>query len=177
MNNILWSYASPVIIVIVLFVLFCFTKVKRFFLANLSIRIFNFSVLGFSYFGLTLGLFVGLSSTAALSAVLPALLTFIGGIMTYYFFSANNEYSENQTLSMLALICISVYLSIGAYQGIRQRRIYDAAQKELDFDKEKELKSIDFDFKQKLMYLEDDIKKGKNNKPVSLDQIKNDKNK
>lgn len=160
MNTIVITYIYPVLIIIVFNALFLFQNIKIAVIGSLNTKVFNLSILGFSYFGLTVGFFVGLSSSSTLSAVLPALLTFIGGMMAYYFFGTNNsQASDNQFLSMIALISISIFLSLGAYKGIQQRKIYEISQKELEIDKEITLKKVENELKKDIIRFEIDLKK------------------
>ncbi len=159
----------PILILIIFYVLFLYQNIKVVIIGNLSLKVFNLSILGFSYFGLTVGFFVGLSSSSVLSAVLPALLTFIGGMMAYYFFNSNNDQaSDNQSLSMIALICISIFLSLGAYKGIQQRKIYEIGQKELEIDKEVTLRKVENELKKDFSRFERDLK---NTDTISFDGI------
>ena len=175
MNNILLFYCLPILLVIIAYFLFCFQSIKNAVIGTLNLRSFNFSILGFSYFGLTVGFFVGLSSSSVVSAVLPALLTFIGGIMTYYFFNNNNNQNfDNQILIMLALISTSIFLSLGTYQGIEQRKVYEISQKANDIDKETTIKKIENELKKDILQFEHDLKNS-NNDTIDFDNLKFEK--
>jgi hypothetical protein len=170
MSSIIFSYLLPIIVIGIACLLCISQGIKNAILGNVELRLFCFSILGFSYFGLTVGFFVGLSSSSVVSTVLPALLTFIGGIMTYYFFNTTNQNNDNQILTMFALISISIFLSLGAYQGIEQRKVYETNQKANEIDKETILKQIDNELKKDILQFEYDLKQ-KQKDTINFDDL------
>lgn len=162
MNSLFYHYIVPIALFAITNLLFLIQRIRVASIGTLSLRSFNLSILGFSYFGLTVGVFVGLSSSSVLGAILPALLTMIGGILAYFFFNSNNTNNiDNHILAMIALICISIFLSIGAFGGIAQRKIYENNQKEIDSDKEIMLKKLDHALKKDILEFEHQLKNGK----------------
>ncbi len=69
-----------------------------------------FFLLGFSYLGGMLGITTGSSETPVLGTLLPALLTFITGLLAYLFNHKNSaEYKPLIPMSMLCLMVCSVF--------------------------------------------------------------------
>lgn len=72
--------------------------------------------LGFSFLGLTTGLLIGLSKSPVVGVVIPALLTFFGGFVTYSFIFAQKKYEDGYVMIVI-LLCVSFSLILGVDYG------------------------------------------------------------
>lgn len=113
-------------------ILFCFVfyilsfGLIKFFKKNISfessIEVFLI-VLGFTLFGFSLGLIVGLSRSPVIAALTPAFLTFIGGFLVFIFVQKNDLLSiQNKITSAFIMVGISISLIYGIEIGARERQ-------------------------------------------------------
>ena len=148
-------YTSPIVLNGISFLILSRYKIEE--LNTTSYKFLYFVSIGFSFLGLTMGLFTGLSMTPVVGTIVPAFLTFIGALITYIFFK-ENESLINRIIAIECLIFLSVFLFIGGYNGIQQRKIVEIEQKKLDFHKEVLLKKIDLEAKKELIQFEKTLK-------------------
>lgn len=74
--------------------------------------------LGFSFMGLSIGILTGWSSSPVVGVVIPALLTFYGGMVSYSFLFKKEKSSQlNSIVLSGSLISISFFLIIGTDYG------------------------------------------------------------
>lgn len=86
-------------------------------------------LLGFSFFGLSIGLLIGLSETPVLGTLGPTLLTFLGGLTVYFFLKGKKEdsslFKRNMIMSSLGLIFLPINLFLGVVYGGVERSEYE----------------------------------------------------
>lgn len=93
---------------------------KRIFKKKMNIEGFFLINLGFSYLSFTVGVLVGLSRTPVVDVTIPAILTFLGGFITYIF--VNKKFHiENRKLISIILIMTSFFLIFGVEIGAEHR--------------------------------------------------------
>jgi hypothetical protein len=81
----------------------------------------------FSTIGIISGFLTGLSRTPAVSALIPAVLTFVGAIVAF-------QIAKTRAAAMVAAlvtICFSVFLLLGSLLGSAEREISDARKNSL----------------------------------------------
>lgn len=104
-----------------------------------------------SFLGTTLGLFIGLSNTPVVGVFVPALLTFISGIITYFYVTKKDEFVyENRIIVSINLILISFFLVVGAAKGSEKRLKIELEMQYRDYIYKIEEK--EFDLKMKVVY-------------------------
>jgi len=90
------------------------------------ISIFTFSILG-----TIIGYITGQSREPAVTAVLPSVLTFIGGISLYILGQENNK---SKLLTSICIIVFSISLFVGIQWGVNIRENYYKEKKESQVD-------------------------------------------
>ena len=89
-------------------------------------------VSGFSFLGFAIGLLVGFSISPVVQVVIPALLTFYGGFLTYLF-SKDSSKNPGQYIGVLfAAMAVSFFLIYGVEIGTTERNAAIKNQKEFD---------------------------------------------
>lgn len=74
--------------------------------------------ISFSFTGLSIGILTGWSSSPVVGVVIPALLTFYGGMVSYAFIFKKSDTNKNDGLIMAcSLISISLFLIVGTDYG------------------------------------------------------------
>ncbi len=88
---------------------------------NSKILIYLFAIANsFSLLGLTMGLLIGLSLTSVIGIVIPALLTFFGGFLTYVFVLGNKKALDGYIM-VIILSSISFFMIVGVDYGSAMR--------------------------------------------------------
>lgn len=95
-------------------------------------NIFYFLLLAiaFSFLGLTIGIHIGLSESPVIGLIIPALLTFIGGLMIYAFIFADKSKIQDGYVLLVILISLSFFLMLGSDYACSARTDYDARQQD-----------------------------------------------
>lgn len=129
----LFNYLTDVYLVfltpIVLWVLFylIYRLVRRFsqIVKEIEFKFFIYLTvinIAFSFTGLSIGILTGWSSSPVVGVVIPALLTFFGGMVSYAFVFKKNSSNKSDGLIMaFSLISISFFLIIGTDYGTQIR--------------------------------------------------------
>jgi hypothetical protein len=82
----------------------------------------------FSTIGIISGVLTGLSRTPAVSALIPAVLTFVGAVVAFQIAKTKID----TLVAALATICFAVFLLIGTLLGSAEREIYEARKNSLE---------------------------------------------
>lgn len=98
-----------------------------------------FLSVSFSFLGITIGLLIGLSLSPVIGVVIPALLTFFGGFITYSFVFKNNSRKDGYVM-LLILFSISLFLIIGVDYGSKNRIAHENEARE-----EEEIRKKNYD--------------------------------
>jgi hypothetical protein len=93
-----------------------------------------FAGVPFSIIGMTSGYLTGLSRVSAISTLVPAGLTLIGGVAVYLF----GKGGKTAVLAAFAVVNFSVMILIGALIGGRERVLTEQYQNSIEF-KEQEI--------------------------------------
>jgi len=94
--------------------------INKIFKTKINLRNQFLIIIGFSYLSFTIGILVGLSRTPVVDVAIPALLTFIGGLVTYIFL--NKEFNEsNKNIVTLILVILPIFLIFGVEIGAEHR--------------------------------------------------------
>lgn len=117
--------------------------------------LFLFSTtVGFSFLGLTVGIFVGNSREPAVNTTISASLTFLGGMVVYLFTkkdpdTANFSLKLNNSfiVSVICLITFPVTLLYGAIQGGINRRAAEEYDKSVEMNNQMLLKNNEYSLK------------------------------
>lgn len=122
----------------------------------------NFKVLypisiGFSFLGLTIGVFSGLSMSPVVGTIVPAFLTFLGGFITYFFTKETGSHI-NRLIAIICLIIVPPSLILGGLSGAKERKKYEETIELRALAKEKALKGYDYYYKQEFLLLEKSLK-------------------
>lgn len=88
-----------------------------------------FLAVTFSFLGITIGLLVGTSLSPVIGVVIPALLTFFGGFITYSFVFRNKSKKDGYVM-LIILFSVSLFLTIGSDYGAKYRIAYELDQEE-----------------------------------------------
>ena len=104
------------------------TKLKIHYLNRLSILI----VSSFSFLGFAIGLLVGFSISPVVQVVIPALLTFYGGFLTYIISKESIVDQQRYISVLLSAMAISFFLIYGIEIGTAERNKAVANNKEMD---------------------------------------------
>ena len=117
-----------------------FEKVRKAITPNISILIFSIG-LTFSILGFTIGLLSSLSRAPNIEAIIPALLTLIGGLISYSILKDNdNKISLTQSSYIfISIISLCFFLIYGSGIGSYYRAQHEVRQKKLDIYLEKDL--------------------------------------
>jgi hypothetical protein len=86
----------------------------------------------FSFLGFAIGLLVGFSVSPVVHVVIPALLTFYGGFLTYIFSKDSPNDSRKYISILLSAIAVSIFLIYGVEVGSKERNEAAKSQKEFD---------------------------------------------
>ena len=92
----------------------------------------------FSTIGIISGVLTGLSRTPAVSALIPAVLTFVGAVVAFQIAKTKID----TIVAALATISFSIFLLIGTLLGSAEREIYDARKNSL----EQQLRDVETEF-------------------------------
>ena len=120
-------YLFLLIIVVVLSVLLFLVKGvqslsnKKWVQIDKNAFVLLFLSLGFGFLGLTLGIFVGFSSSPVINVIIPALLSFIGGFITFLFISPKVNSISNRIGAGMFLSVLSITVIYGTEIGINSR--------------------------------------------------------
>jgi hypothetical protein len=129
-----------IIIIIVSFILFNLinlaksisikgkTKFKFQFFDGITVLMIS----GFSFLGFAIGLLVGFSISPVVHVVIPALLTFYGGFLTYLFSTDAFKDSKRYIGILLSAMAVSFFLIYGVEIGSTERNAATKSQKEFD---------------------------------------------
>ena len=117
----LFITAFIVLLVLLVFFFSLIKIIKRSIPFDLLFEAFSI-ILGFCFLGMTIGLFIGLSKTPVVGLVIPALLTFIAGLISYFFLTQRDSISvQNRIFSGLSLATLCISLVIGMHYGVLRR--------------------------------------------------------
>lgn len=89
-------------------------------------------VSGFSILGFAIGLLVGFSMSPVVHVVIPALLTFYGGFLTYLFSKDSSKDPKQYIGILLSAMAVSFFLIYGIEIGSAERNEATKSQKEFD---------------------------------------------
>lgn len=89
---------------------------SRFFLATLV----------FSYTGLSVGIFIGITGQAAITIAVLAVLSFCYGSIALIFFTDKHDTPYNRKMATYSLVLITLALAIGSGAGADHRKIPEA---------------------------------------------------
>ncbi len=101
---------------------------KIYFFNRLSILI----VSGFSFLGFAIGLLVGMSLSPVVQVVIPELLTFYGGFLTYIIAKESIAERQRYISVLLSAMAISFFLIYGIEIGSAERDIATKNSKDMD---------------------------------------------
>jgi hypothetical protein len=119
----IWKAIWPVFafaMLISIFMTLVLTRNRRIFLVVLL------SMLSMALLGLTAGKLTGFSRVPAVHAVMPAVLTLIGGLLVYVVSSSDQN---SKAIASSAIICLSTGLLFGTMWGSRLRQDFDDYQR------------------------------------------------
>jgi hypothetical protein len=131
-----------IIIILVTIILKYFKQRSNFKLA-LPDKITILTISGFSFLGFAIGLLVGLSLSPVVQVVIPALLTFYGGFLTYLLSKDAFVDSKKLITILLSAMAVSFFLIYGVEIGSIERSAATKVQNESDLkflDKEDSIK-------------------------------------
>ncbi len=103
----------------------------------MAIRIVYFLLiaLSFSFLGLSIGILIGSSVSPVIGVIIPALLTFFGGFVTYVFIFKGNSLNDGYAVATI-ISSLSFFLILGADYAASMRvryekelRLFDENQK------------------------------------------------
>jgi len=89
-------------------------------------------VFGFSFLGFAIGLLVGFSISPVVQVVIPAILTFYGGFLTYLFSKDSIGDKKRYIGILLSAMAVSFFLIYGVEVGSKERNAATKSQKEFD---------------------------------------------
>ena len=107
-----------------------FKKTKNELLPGSILYFFLLSV-SFSCLGLTIGLLIGLSISPVIGVVIPALLTFFGGFITYAFVFGNKK-EEDGYIMIIILFTVSFFLILGSDYGASMRAVFQQETRDIE---------------------------------------------
>jgi hypothetical protein len=124
--------------------------------------LFLFSTaVGFSFLGLTVGIFVGNSRESAVNTTISASMTFLGGMIVYLFTKKDSstvnfslKLNNSFIIAIICLITFPVSLLYGAIQGGINRRATEEYDKSVEINNQMLLKNNEYS----LQATEDSIK-------------------
>jgi hypothetical protein len=101
--------------------------------------------LAFSFLGLSIGLLSGLSISPVVGVLIPALLTFFGGVLSYAFLFGKSQNSFENTLTLIIIvISVSFSLILGVDYGSSQRSKVEFLMKENELERKKNFEEFIF---------------------------------
>lgn len=104
------------------------TKFKIYFFDRMIILM----TMGFSLLGFAIGLLVGLSLSPVVEVVIPALLTFYGGFLTYLFSRDSVKDTKKYSGIIISAMAVSFFLIYGVEIGSAERNAAIKSQKEFN---------------------------------------------
>jgi hypothetical protein len=134
-----WLYAFCIIFWALLYFILKLILYKRKRLEYLSNRLtfFLFLSIAFSFLGLSTGILIGLSLSPVIGVVIPALLTFFGGFMTYIFVFGKKAIEDGYVMMTIA-ITLSFFLILGSDYSASMRITYERELKIYEENQKKE---------------------------------------
>lgn len=104
------------------------TKLKLHFFDGMTVLM----IAGFSLLGFAIGLLVGFSLSPVVHVVIPALLTFYWGFLTYLFAKDSAKDKKQYVGILLSAMAVSFFLIYGIEIGSTERNDAVKSQKEFD---------------------------------------------
>lgn len=126
------------IVIIILFILYNLWKCIDNNRKGITFKIYSFNhlsiliVSSFSFLGFTIGLLVGMSLSPVVQVVIPALLTFYGGFLTYIISKESMLDKQRYISVLLSAIAISFFLIYGVEIGSAERNIATKNSKDIE---------------------------------------------
>ncbi len=111
---------------------FYFFKQRATFKLSLPDKITILTITAFAFLGYAIGLLVGLSLSPVVQVVIPALLTFYGGFLTYLLSKDAFANSKKLITILLSAMAVSFFLIYGVEIGSVERDDATKIQKESD---------------------------------------------
>lgn len=105
-------------------------------------------IISFSELGLAIGLISGSSLSPVVGAIIPAILTFFGGLMIYIFTTKGDDDSAIRNGGMLAIFCVSFFLLYGFEVSATFRMEWTAEKETNEVVREDSLLKKEFELKQ-----------------------------
>ena len=90
--------------------------------------------------GVVAGFLTGVSRVPAVAALIPGLLTFLGGFCVYLF--ASGRKTVDIATSAVSIVCFGAMLTFGAITGSLERELYEIRQSSA----EKRIRDVDIEF-------------------------------
>ncbi len=156
-----WFYPLIVLINFLFFLLvyasfriFC-KKYYLLFLQDGAIAYFAFISISFGFLAMTTGLLVGTSKSPVVGVIIPSILTFYAGLMTYLFVFSNKESKIKDSIAVgISIISLSISLIVGADYGASMRTKSEFINDENTFRRDLEKMELEDNIKRKTVSIE-----------------------
>ena len=134
-SDYLWLYLLAIIFWCLVFGIVRLTKKMA---QKNSLFYFLLLAIAFSFLGLTIGIHIGLSESPVIGVIIPALLTFIGGIMIYAFVFSDKHKMQDGYVLLVIMISLSFFLMLGSDYACSVRVDYDAKEQDYLYAQKKD---------------------------------------
>jgi|GEM_PF-5517202 len=133
----------PVVILIIAGILFYWKRIKALPWNFQTISLAIIFLFAFFITGYNIGLFTGLSVTPVIQYVIPAVLTFVTGFITYIFLQKDTHHTAAYRAAWIVL-AFNIGLLAGGKKGMVERAVYDRDTYNQELKKQLFLKRIDY---------------------------------
>lgn len=155
-----WLYLLIVIVNFLFFLLIYliyrfFLKSFASFFNNGKLVYFAFISISFGFLAMTTGLLTGTSKSPVVGVIIPSILTFYAGLMTYLFVFSNQDNKIENSISVgISIISMSISLIVGADYGGSMRMKAEFMEKEDTFRRDIQMLDIESRIKEKTLSIE-----------------------
>jgi hypothetical protein len=151
-SDYLWLYLLAIVFWSLVFGIIRIVKRQ---IARNNVFYFLLLSVAFSFLGLTIGIHIGLSESPVIGVIIPALLTFIGGIMIYAFVFTDKHKMQDGYVLLTIMISLSFFLMMGSDYACSVRTDYDAKEQDYLYAQKKDFQIF-----------ENELAKGKLNQEI-----------